>query len=385
VQTHAELAQSLGTLLAPTGCLAVDGACVGATAGAVPHFGSAANFAAQRAGLCNVRTELEAGNLVPAGVSGIASLAGAIDVVAAHLTTAAAVSTALPAAVASSIECHESLVGQGMEGAPLTPGGKVDLLAGAIAPVFAALGRDFSNEVLASGPATLRIGRDGQYGSSTSLALRDAFVFEVGNSGIQLAHVGPEPRVVGTSASNPHAHVDVELRATAAGSLELGLLHRTAADSVLWVRYAPITLQAKTIIRVHFHDQMFYPWGYALTVDTQGDGRPDDYIYPAGLRLSETAPSASLRFQLLPARPNPFNPATTIRYVLPAAGPVTVTLLDVRGRTVATLHDGVQPAGVQELHWPGRPAGGERLASGVYFVRVTSPWGTAAQKLTLVK
>jgi hypothetical protein len=385
VQTHPELAQSLGLLVEPTGCLAADGACVASTAGAVPHFGTLANFSANLPRLCQVRNELLAGNLVPAGTYGLAALLGATEIVLESLPVAATVGKALPVAVASTIECHESLVSQGMEGTPLDPAAKVDLLATTVRAVFAAAGRQYSNEVLALGPSQLRVGRDGQYTSSTNLGLRDAFVFDVGSTRIQWAHVGREPRLLGSSGANPHAAFDLELRGNSPGSLELGVLHRTAADSILWLRYAPIAVTSKSILRAHFHDDLLYPWGYALYLDTQGDGRPDDILYPAGFVLSGTAPPNPGRFQLFPVSPNPFNPATTIRYALPGAGPVTVTLLDVRGRAVCTLHEGVQPPGLQELRWNGTLAGGGRLASGVYFVRVTSPWGTAAQKLTIVK
>lgn len=63
--------------------------------------------------------------------------------------------------------------------------------------------------------------------------------------------------------------------------------------------------------------------------------------------------------------PNPFNPATTIRYTLPAAERVTVQVFDATGRRVATLVDGVQPAGTHAVRFEARD-----LASGTYFYRL---------------
>jgi hypothetical protein len=63
--------------------------------------------------------------------------------------------------------------------------------------------------------------------------------------------------------------------------------------------------------------------------------------------------------------PNPFNPTTVIRYQLPSAGNVRLTVLDLLGREVATLVDGVQPAGVHEVTL--QSAG---MASGVYVYTI---------------
>lgn len=69
---------------------------------------------------------------------------------------------------------------------------------------------------------------------------------------------------------------------------------------------------------------------------------------------------------LLPAYPNPFNPATVIPFSLSNDGAVTVSVYDVSGRKVARLADNVQyPAGVHELRFDG-----SGLSSGVYLVRM---------------
>ncbi|NNE07488.1 MAG: S8 family serine peptidase [Gemmatimonadetes bacterium] len=62
------------------------------------------------------------------------------------------------------------------------------------------------------------------------------------------------------------------------------------------------------------------------------------------------------------ATPNPFNPVTSIRFDMPAAGRVTINVFDTAGRRVATLVDGVRAAGVHDV-----PFHGDGLASGLYF------------------
>jgi hypothetical protein len=62
--------------------------------------------------------------------------------------------------------------------------------------------------------------------------------------------------------------------------------------------------------------------------------------------------------------PNPFNPATTITYTLPVASRVKLTIVDVLGREIAVLVDGMQPAGRHRKVW------NAAVASGLYMCRM---------------
>ena len=88
---------------------------------------------------------------------------------------------------------------------------------------------------------------------------------------------------------------------------------------------------------------------------------------------------------LLPNYPNPFNPGTTIRFSLPEAQRVRLTIYDVQGRLVRTLVDRVEPAGVNQVSWEGVDGGGSPVASGIYFVRLTGGSQTATRKIVLIK
>ena len=70
------------------------------------------------------------------------------------------------------------------------------------------------------------------------------------------------------------------------------------------------------------------------------------------------------------ARPNPFNPTTTIAYSLAGRSRVTIRVYDVAGRVVTTLVDGEAEAGPHVIVWNGTTDSGKRAASGVYFVKM---------------
>lgn len=85
------------------------------------------------------------------------------------------------------------------------------------------------------------------------------------------------------------------------------------------------------------------------------------------------------------AAPNPFNPSTTLRFAVPAAGSVRAEICDLRGRVVRTLADRMMAAGPAQVAWDGRDDRGAALPSGVYLARVTIGEVTGATKLVLAK
>ena len=95
-------------------------------------------------------------------------------------------------------------------------------------------------------------------------------------------------------------------------------------------------------------------------------------------------PAPRARVELSPARPNPFIASTALRFELTSAGPVTLEVLDVAGKHVATLWEGETPPGPHTAHWDGRDARGARRSVGVYFAKLTAGGLVRARKLLLV-
>jgi hypothetical protein len=84
--------------------------------------------------------------------------------------------------------------------------------------------------------------------------------------------------------------------------------------------------------------------------------------------------------------PNPFNPTTSISYDVPVGGgQVTLQIYDVAGRIVRTLVDREETAGEKRLTWYGRNDQGNRVASGVYFYRMTSLGFDMTRKMILLQ
>lgn len=83
--------------------------------------------------------------------------------------------------------------------------------------------------------------------------------------------------------------------------------------------------------------------------------------------------------------PNPFNPATTIHFELPAAGPVELRVFDVQGRTVRVLLDRALAAGPHTVEWNGRDDTGRVRASGAYYYRLSTPAAAATRRMLMLK
>jgi len=94
---------------------------------------------------------------------------------------------------------------------------------------------------------------------------------------------------------------------------------------------------------------------------------------------SQPLPACSV-FHLEGNHPNPFNPITTIRFTLPNAGFVELSIYNAAGRKVETLFNASLEAGVHEVPW--RASG---LASGVYWVRLKADDLIATHKMVLLK
>ncbi|MFN8178024.1 MAG: T9SS type A sorting domain-containing protein [bacterium] len=131
----------------------------------------------------------------------------------------------------------------------------------------------------------------------------------------------------------------------------------------------PTALSTLSFRPANFDQGAIYMNG-AVYFDRPGEGVVDAPVVAQG----------ESHLRLLPAAPNPFGDRTSIRFVLPAAGPARLAVFDVLGRHVATLVDGPLDAGAHEV-----PLDAARFGSGVYFYRLTAGNETREGRITVVR
>jgi hypothetical protein len=95
------------------------------------------------------------------------------------------------------------------------------------------------------------------------------------------------------------------------------------------------------------------------------------------LTLDQTLP---LDFALGQNHPNPFNPATQIRYALPQSGQIRLAIYNTLGQQVAQLFNGHQEAGIHVIRW-----NAENVASGIYYYRLEADGFSDTRKMMLLK
>ena len=106
---------------------------------------------------------------------------------------------------------------------------------------------------------------------------------------------------------------------------------------------------------------------YEFTEENTSDIGDDFEIVPGQLRI-------------LPNYPNPFNPVTNLRFVLPERSKITVELFNLKGQKLATVYKGIRPAGLNTITFN---AG--KFSSGMYLVRYKNEKFEEFQKILLVK
>jgi hypothetical protein len=93
-----------------------------------------------------------------------------------------------------------------------------------------------------------------------------------------------------------------------------------------------------------------------------------------------------LRDEIIAVRPNPFNPVTTVDFNVASDCRAALRAYDVAGRFVRTLDDAQFEPGAHSVTWDGTDDRGERVASGVYMLKLEVEGREAASmKAVLLK
>ena len=90
-------------------------------------------------------------------------------------------------------------------------------------------------------------------------------------------------------------------------------------------------------------------------------------------------------FVLHPNYPNPFNPETQIRFEIPYAGNVDLSIYNLLGMKVRTLYSGQKSAGVFAFKWDGKNDNNQSVSGGVYIYKLQSGQQMQMHKMILLK
>ena len=140
-------------------------------------------------------------------------------------------------------------------------------------------------------------------------------------------------------------------------------------------------------------------YAFTVTPSAAREGTPADWAAATTL-ASEAGVATAARFEVVISTgnvvagsqdmptvfaldrvaPNPTASASTVRFAMPDAGTVSVSVYDLLGREVATLAQGEMAAG-----WHTATLDASRLSAGVYVVRMQAGSFQATQRMTVVR
>ena len=103
-------------------------------------------------------------------------------------------------------------------------------------------------------------------------------------------------------------------------------------------------------------------------------------VFENGTGVSVASAEKARGFELEANYPNPFNPATTIKFNLLTPSNVTVKVYNVLGAEIATLVNDYRTAGKHTVSFDG-----SSLSSGIYFVKMNANGFSSTRKIMLMK
>jgi hypothetical protein len=101
-------------------------------------------------------------------------------------------------------------------------------------------------------------------------------------------------------------------------------------------------------------------------------------------RPGPLAAGLTLSYALALTSADPFNPRTVLTFRAPGGSSAVCRVLDLRGRTLATLFDGAATGGWQTAVWDGTSAG-HPVPAGVYTIQVSANGQSQTRRVVLAK
>ncbi len=125
-------------------------------------------------------------------------------------------------------------------------------------------------------------------------------------------------------------------------------------------------------------------WNYIMAgwSDSYGIGGMDILLIRLGYptEVEDLLVPAPEHISLSGNYPNPFNSSTIIRYKLPVAGKVRISIYDLLGRKIETLIDEYRQAGYYQAVW-----NASEYSSGIYYYKIETGDVTETKRMVLLK
>jgi hypothetical protein len=105
----------------------------------------------------------------------------------------------------------------------------------------------------------------------------------------------------------------------------------------------------------------------------------------ASLELSDDISTSPEKHTIYQNYPNPFNPNTTLSYILSEASFVNITVYNLEGKTIKTIVNSSQNAGLKKVQWNATNDKNEPVSAGLYIYTIQAKEFMKTMKMMLLK
>lgn len=169
------------------------------------------------------------------------------------------------------------------------------------------------------------------------------------------------------------------------------IAQRFAANGALVGANFLISGQADTVTQfvpsvVLNNSKIFTTWTVPDTILRRGTIWANILDFSNPIVSVKNQPENPIRsFYLHQNYPNPYNPATTIRYEIPHSSHIRLVIYNVLGEEIVTLINKEMTPGSYSQEWDGKDANGRDVPSGVYLYRLAIGGYNQTRKMLLVR
>lgn len=122
---------------------------------------------------------------------------------------------------------------------------------------------------------------------------------------------------------------------------------------------------------------------YVTAVYEEGESEPSNIVEFLLQNADENTISTETKLRV--NYPNPFNPETTISFIVADPGQVVIEIFNSRGWRIKTLTDQHYASGQYQIIWYGKDNNRQQVGSGIYFYRMTAGDYSETKKMIMIK